>query len=115
MKITEQNESNSGIIIKSVITIVILFLLGIGIVITYIFLKRRQPFTHERLEENDFNNPMYQDRDAEPFSLNADKTNNFVNPVYETVFNGTNTGKEEKTGLLQSSLEDIPNAPSEEI
>lgn len=41
----------------------------------YFILRRRQPFSHERLQENDFNNPMYQERDAEPFTLDADKVN----------------------------------------
>lgn len=51
---------------------VILLIVGAVIVIIYI-LRSRESFSHERLQENDFNNPMYQDRDAEPFTLDADK------------------------------------------
>lgn len=39
----------------------------------YVLIQRRHPFSHERLQENDFNNPMYQERDTEPFTLDADK------------------------------------------
>lgn len=51
---------------------VILLIAGALIVVVYV-LRGRESFSHERLQENDFNNPMYQDRDAEPFTLDADK------------------------------------------
>lgn len=51
---------------------IILLIAGAASVIIYIT-RRRETFSHERLQENDFNNPMYQDRDAEPFTLDADK------------------------------------------
>lgn len=51
---------------------VILLIAGVVFMVVY-FLRGRESFSHERLQENDFNNPMYQDRDAEPFTLDADK------------------------------------------
>lgn len=56
---------------------VILLIVGVVIMVVY-FLRGRETFSHERLQENDFNNPMYQDRDAEPFTLDADKVNNNI-------------------------------------
>ncbi|XP_017777455.1 PREDICTED: low-density lipoprotein receptor-related protein 1 [Nicrophorus vespilloides] len=86
----------------------IFVLILLAVLVHYIIRRQRRPFAHEILQESDFNNPMYQERDAEPFSLDADKPNNFLNPVYETVYNGTSSAKDEKTGLLQQSTEDIP-------
>ncbi|KAB0803781.1 hypothetical protein PPYR_00751 [Photinus pyralis] len=80
----------------------------------YFILRRRHPFAHERLQENDFNNPIYQERDAEPFTLDADKSGNFANPVYETVYNGCGSVKEEKAGLLQNTVEEPPPPLNEE-
>lgn len=51
---------------------VILLVVGVLVLVNFI-LKGREAFSHERLQENDFNNPMYQDRDTEPFTLDADK------------------------------------------
>lgn len=55
---------------------VILIVLAIGLIAFEYVFRRRTVFSHERLQENDFNNPIYQDRDAEPFALDADKVNN---------------------------------------
>jgi hypothetical protein len=97
------------------------------------FYRKRRSFSHERLQENDFNNPMYQDRDAEPFTLDADKvidllaatstddrpcfqSGNFANPVYESVYNGTASGRgEEKAVLLQHPADEAPTPAPEEI
>lgn len=54
---------------------VILIVLAIGLIAFEYVFRRRAVFSHERLQENDFNNPIYQDRDAEPFALDADKVN----------------------------------------
>lgn len=51
---------------------VILLVVGVLVLVNFI-LKGRETFSHERLQENDFNNPMYQERDTEPFTLDADK------------------------------------------
>ncbi|KAL1502195.1 hypothetical protein ABEB36_007373 [Hypothenemus hampei] len=93
---------------------VILIVLAIGLVgFEYVF-RRRTVFTHERLQENDFNNPMYQDRDAEPFTLNADRAGNFANPVYESMYNGSTSGREEKAVLLEHTADETPPRSTEE-
>ncbi|KAL3288606.1 hypothetical protein HHI36_003043 [Cryptolaemus montrouzieri] len=106
--------SKSYVPITSAILMIVIILLTAGaifligyVTFTY-FIKKRQAFTHERLQENDFNNPMYQDRDAEPFSLDADKAGNFANPVYDSVYNGSSSSGEEKAVLLQHSADEIP-------
>lgn len=81
----------------------------------FFIVRRRQPFSHERLQENDFNNPMYQERDAEPFTLDADKSGNFANPVYETVYNGAGSVREEKAGLLQNTADEARPPTNEEL
>ncbi|KAK9892226.1 hypothetical protein WA026_019028 [Henosepilachna vigintioctopunctata] len=94
------------------VTAAAIFLIGY-VTFTY-FIKRRQNFTHERLQENDFSNPIYQERDTEPFSLAADKSGNFANPVYESVYNGSTSSGEEKAVLLQHSADEIPLTSIEE-
>lgn len=59
--------------ITIVMAVIGLILVAIVVGLMYIFIKRNKNFTHERLQENDFNNPIYQDRDAEPFSLDSEK------------------------------------------
>lgn len=57
---------------------VIIIVLVTGFLTFDYFTRKRTPFSHERLQENDFNNPMYQDRDAEPFTLDADKVRTII-------------------------------------
>lgn len=73
-RISESNTGNERSYAMTVVLAmgVIMFIIGALVVIVYL-LRGRESFSHERLQENDFNNPMYQDRDAEPFTLNADK------------------------------------------
>lgn len=52
---------------------VIIVGVSLTVCLVYLLLKRNQAFTHERLQENDFSNPIFQERDAEPFTLNSDK------------------------------------------
>lgn len=73
----EQKPGDESSATTIIVTIIIVCLLLISFVASYFFLKKRQLFTHERLQENDFNNPMYQDRDAEPFALGTDKVLNY--------------------------------------
>ena len=63
-------------VISAVVVIIVIL---VGFLAFDFFLKKRQSFSHERLQENDFNNPMYQDRDAEPFTLDADKVSDWTN------------------------------------
>ncbi|KAJ8961610.1 hypothetical protein NQ314_005912 [Rhamnusium bicolor] len=81
---------------------VIVIVLVVGFFAFDYLLRNRTTFSHERLQENDFNNPMYQERDAEPFTLDADKSGNFANPVYESVYNGSGSGKDEKSSSIRS-------------
>lgn len=68
-----QKDTNRGVLVPVISAVaVIIAILAAFLAFDY-FYKRRQSFSHERLQENDFNNPMYQDRDAEPFTLDADK------------------------------------------
>lgn len=64
--------------ITIILTVIIICIVAVSFVATYFFVKKRQLFTHERLQENDFNNPMYQDRDAEPFALGTDKVCDYL-------------------------------------
>lgn len=74
----QENEEETSYALPVVLSVgVILLIVGALIVIVYV-LRGRESFSHERLQENDFNNPMYQDRDAEPFTLDADKVILFV-------------------------------------
>lgn len=66
----------------TIVVIIIVLLILTGVSLGYFFLRKRQLFTHERLQENDFNNPMYQERDAEPFSLDTDKVRNGISFVF---------------------------------
>ncbi|XP_066143818.1 prolow-density lipoprotein receptor-related protein 1 [Euwallacea fornicatus] len=95
---------------------VILIVLAVGLVsFEYVF-KRRAVFSHERLQENDFSNPIYQERDAEPFTLDPDKSGNFANPVYDSMYNGsTSSGREEKAVLLEHTADGTPPPPTEEL
>ncbi|KAK9679907.1 Low-density lipoprotein receptor repeat class B [Popillia japonica] len=117
IKMPESDASSDhyGFMLNIVIAMVLLVLVLVAVGATFLFLKKRRLFSHERLQENDFSNPTYQDRDAEPFTLAADRSNNFVNPVYESVYNGNAGVKEEKTGLLQKNTEEIPSPPTEEL
>ncbi|KAF7273554.1 hypothetical protein GWI33_013751, partial [Rhynchophorus ferrugineus] len=94
---------------------VMLIVLAAGIILFQYVFRKRTVFSHERLQENDFANPMYHDRDAEPFTLDADKSGNFVNPVYDSVYNGTTSGREEKAVLLEHSTDETPPPPTEEL
>ncbi|ENN73358.1 hypothetical protein YQE_10038, partial [Dendroctonus ponderosae] len=89
--------------------------LALGLIGFEAVFKRRPVFSHERLQENDFTNPMYQDRDAEPFTLDADKSGNFANPVYESMYNGSTSGREEKAVLLEHPSAETPPLPLEEL
>lgn len=69
---TIQDQSHSILVpILSAIAVVIIVLVLGFFAFDYFFKSRT--FTHVRLQENDFNNPIYQDRDAEPFRLDPDK------------------------------------------
>jgi len=64
--------SNAGTVLPALlafgISILIICVLG---AIYYIY-RRRKAFFHSRLIENDFNNPMFQERDSdEPFALDG--------------------------------------------
>ncbi|XP_074039673.1 LDL receptor protein 1 [Leptinotarsa decemlineata] len=110
-----EKESRSILVpMLSAITVIIIVLIGGFFVFEYCF-KSRTPFSHERLQENDFSNPIYQERDAEPFSLDADQSGNFANPVYEHVFNCTGSVKDEKAVLLEHSADETPPPASEEM
>ncbi|CAH0551681.1 unnamed protein product [Brassicogethes aeneus] len=109
-------EEGRGVLVPILIAVaVIVIVLLVGFVVVEYFIKKRQTFSHERLNENDFNNPIYQDRDAEPFTLDADKSGNFANPVYESVYNGTSSGKDEKANLLEYNADETPPPSTEEL
>lgn len=72
MKIKEEPEPHSLLVPLLAALIVIIIVLVVGFFAFYYFFKNRT-FSHERLQENDFNNPIYQERDAEPFRLDPDK------------------------------------------
>ncbi|XP_069676734.1 low-density lipoprotein receptor-related protein 1 isoform X1 [Periplaneta americana] len=104
-----------------VVTVALTFLLVLvgSLVLACYMLRRRRsgkPFMHVRMHENvEISNPMYLreevDDDADAldgnFSLDADKSGNFANPVYDSLYNvgstgnGTTSVSEEKKGLLQ--------------
>nr|XP_022909737.1 low-density lipoprotein receptor-related protein 1 isoform X1 [Onthophagus taurus] len=109
---TQANAGNGNYVLVTLLTVIILVVIA-STIFGYLYIRKRKPFSHERLQENDFNNPIYQDRDAEPFTLDTDRSNNFVNPVYETVYNGTTGVKEEKAGLLQNLPEGTTPSPVE--
>lgn len=112
----EKSASGRSVLLPILLAlIVIIVILLAGFIGFYYFVRKRTPFSHERLQENDFNNPMYQDRDAEPFTLDADKSGNFANPVYESVYNGTTSGREEKAVLLEHTADETPPPVTEEI
>nr|XP_008195317.2 PREDICTED: LOW QUALITY PROTEIN: prolow-density lipoprotein receptor-related protein 1 [Tribolium castaneum] len=105
-----------GVVVPVIAAIVVIIVILVVFLAFDYFYRKRQSFSHERLQENDFNNPMYQDRDAEPFTLDADKSGNFANPVYESVYNGTGSGRgEEKAVLLQHPADEAPTPAPEEI
>lgn len=114
-KSTPQKEVGRSILVPVISAILVIVAILVAFLVFDYYVKRRQTFSHERLQENDFTNPMYQDRDAEPFTLDADKSGNFANPVYESVYNGTVTGREEKAVLLQHLTDGTPPPPSEEV
>lgn len=62
-----------GIVAWAAAVILIVAGLALALIGFEAVFKRRPVFSHERLQENDFTNPMYQERDAEPFTLDADK------------------------------------------
>lgn len=67
-----KEESHSILVpVLSAIAVIIIVLV-IGFFAFDYFFKNRT-FSHERLQENDFNNPIYQERDAEPFRLDPDR------------------------------------------
>lgn len=132
----EKKEQGRSILVPILAAVaVIAVVLGAGFLFFDYFTRKRTPFSHERLQENDFNNPMYQDRDAEPFTLDADKvcakfyvkciflleilpfqSGNFANPVYESVYNGNSSGaRDEKAVLLEHSADETPPPANEEI
>lgn len=66
-------ESRSILVpVLSALAVIVIVLVGGFFVFDY-FLRNRTPFSHERLQENDFNNPIFQERDGEPFTLDADR------------------------------------------
>lgn len=69
--VVEKQIEDQTKILWPIITILVLIFLGIGIGVAY-KCRKGTSFQHERLEENDINNPAYQDRDAEPFALDTD-------------------------------------------
>ncbi|CAH2009921.1 unnamed protein product [Acanthoscelides obtectus] len=109
----EKSQSVLVIVLTTLAVVVILFIAGF--LIFDHFFRNRTSFSHERLQENDFNNPMYQERDAEPFTLNADKSGNFANPVYESVYSGTGSVRDEKAVLLEHSTDETPPPITEEV
>ncbi|XP_065167955.1 low-density lipoprotein receptor-related protein 1 [Atheta coriaria] len=115
VEISPQASEDNEILLPVLSVLGIIVLIACMLAVAFFIFRRRTAFSHERLQENDFNNPMYQERDAEPFTLDTDKSNNFVNPVYETVYNGSSGAKEEKTGLLQQdgSEDALPSTQEE--
>ncbi|CAH1165542.1 unnamed protein product [Phyllotreta striolata] len=113
----EERSSRSEVVVPVLSGIgVVIILLIIGfLVFEYAFKKRTATFSHERLHENDFSNPIYQERDAEPFTLDSDKSGNFANPVYESVYNGSGSVKEEKAVLLEHDVDEAVRPQTEEI
>ncbi|KAJ3645617.1 hypothetical protein Zmor_023259 [Zophobas morio] len=115
-KAIPQKDGGRGMLVPVISAVVVIIVILVGFLAFDFFLKKRQSFSHERLQENDFNNPMYQDRDAEPFTLDADKSGNFANPVYDSVYNSTGSGRgEEKAVLLQHPADEAPTPAPEEI
>ena len=69
--VVEKQVEDQTKILWPVIIILVLIFLGVGMGVAY-RCRKGTSFQHERLEENDINNPAYQDRDAEPFALDTD-------------------------------------------
>lgn len=127
-------ESNSGSIVTGLLIFFgLLMVLIAGLAIGYITLKRRRsgkPFTHERLDDNnlEISNPMYMNGEVEDdgdplersFTLDPDKSNNFANPVYDTMYNsntadGNSSRNEEKAVLLEHANEEMPPIGPDEL
>ncbi|XP_050504790.1 prolow-density lipoprotein receptor-related protein 1 isoform X2 [Diabrotica virgifera virgifera] len=96
---------------------VIIAVLVAGFLVFEFYVKKRTIFSHERLQENDFSNPIFPERDAEPFTLEADKAGNFANPVYESVYNGgtSSSVRDEKAILLEHTGDESTRPPTEEL
>ncbi|GLH07804.1 Vitellogenin receptor, partial [Gryllus bimaculatus] len=117
--VQEQKASNDSV--RTIITFIgvallVLVIAVAALVLAFYIIRHRQsgkPFTHVRMQENvEISNPMYLRGDAEEegdgldrnFTFDADKSGNFANPVYESMYNSGMvdgvTSSEEKTGLL---------------
>lgn len=110
------NDSSRTIITFIGVALFVLVIAVAALVLAYYVLRHRQsgkPFTHVRMQENvEISNPMYLRGDVEEegdgldrnFTFDADKSGNFANPVYESMYNSGMvdgvTSSEEKTGLL---------------
>ncbi|XP_047119261.1 low-density lipoprotein receptor-related protein 1 [Schistocerca piceifrons] len=111
-------DNRQPVIIVIVIVVVTLLVLIAAAAAFFVFRGRRggKPFMHTRMQENvEISNPMYLREDAEDegdvldrsFTLDADKTGNFANPVYDSMYSSTGiepgtAASEEKTGLLHN-------------
>ncbi|XP_068084350.1 prolow-density lipoprotein receptor-related protein 1 [Anabrus simplex] len=114
-QMSDQDDSSTIITIVAVILSLLLLLIA-GSLLAYCIVRHRRsgkPFTHVRMQENvEISNPMYMREDVDEeadalersFALDADKSGNFANPVYDSMYNtGVASGvavSEEKTGLL---------------
>ncbi|XP_063218358.1 prolow-density lipoprotein receptor-related protein 1 [Bacillus rossius redtenbacheri] len=120
----ESSGSATGVIVAVVLAV--LALAGAGLTLLVLRIRRSgKPFMHVRMQENvEISNPMYLREDAEEeepdvmdasFTLDPDKSGNFSNPVYESVFSpapagGSGVASEEKAGLLQDDNTSHPLA-----
>lgn len=82
----QRNDDSSGVALPVLLSIGVLLVIVGGVAVGLYLVRGRETFSHERLRENDFNNPMYQERDAEPFTLDADKVGNPNFSVCSTLF-----------------------------
>lgn len=83
-KVKEESQTHSLLVPLLSAVAVMIIVLVVGFFAFDYFFKNRT-FSHERLHENDFNNPIYQERDAEPFRLDPDKVS-FILIQYNKVF-----------------------------
>lgn len=106
-----------AILIPVVVTISLVVITTMAVLI-YRKRKRARPFHHVRMQESgaavganvEISNPVYLRGDCEDdaaealnvsFTLDPDKTTNFSNPVYDSLYADSNGTGEEKKGLLQ--------------
>ncbi|KAF4524352.1 hypothetical protein B566_EDAN007528 [Ephemera danica] len=106
--------SGSGALVALLITGIVLLLAGVAVALLLLYRRRTRigkPFAHVRMQDNvEITNPMYlREEDADDplehsFTLDSDKSSNFANPVYESMYSGSEAASlaaiEEKKGLL---------------